>query len=196
MPEPEPQPVLSAPTAAAIFLAATVNPGSEAAVRGVLADVGGLRRSVGFRVPDGRLSLVVGIGSAAWEALRRTPPGPGCIRSPRSPARATLTTCRSAGSGARSSARTSSATPAPDVIEQMLRNMFVGDPPGNHDRLLDFSTAVTGSLYFVPTVDFLVGVPEAAPESGRGGRRAGRRRIAPHRRSPAAMRAIVPSRSG
>ena len=54
---------------------------------------------------------------------------------------------------------------APDVIEQMLRNMFVGDPPGNHDRLLDFSTAVTGSLYFVPTVDFLEGVPEAAPEA-------------------------------
>ena len=28
----------------------------------------------------------------------------------------------------------------PDVIEQMLRNMFIGDPPGNHDRILDFST--------------------------------------------------------
>jgi putative iron-dependent peroxidase len=43
----------------------------------------------------------------------------------------------------------------PDVIEQMLRNMFVGDPEGNHDRILDFSTAVTGSLYFVPTAAFL-----------------------------------------
>jgi putative iron-dependent peroxidase len=43
----------------------------------------------------------------------------------------------------------------PDVIEQMLRNMFVGNPPGNHDRILDFSTAVTGNLFFVPTVDFL-----------------------------------------
>ena len=73
MPEAEPQPVLSAPTAAAIFLAATVNPGSEAAVRDVLADVGGLRRSVGFRVPDGRLSLVVGIGSAAWDGLFGAP---------------------------------------------------------------------------------------------------------------------------
>lgn len=39
----------------------------------------------------------------------------------------------------------------PAVIEQMLRNMFIGVPPGNHDRLLDFSTALTGSLYFVPT---------------------------------------------
>lgn len=39
----------------------------------------------------------------------------------------------------------------PDVTETMLRNMFIGDPPGNHDRILDFSTAVTGSLYYVPT---------------------------------------------
>ena len=43
----------------------------------------------------------------------------------------------------------------PDVIEQMLHNMFVGKPPGNHDRILDFSTAVTGGLFFVPTADFL-----------------------------------------
>lgn len=43
----------------------------------------------------------------------------------------------------------------PDVIEQMLHNMFVGEPPGNHDRILDFSTAVTGGLFFVPTADFL-----------------------------------------
>ncbi len=37
----------------------------------------------------------------------------------------------------------------------MLRNMFLGDPPGNTDRILDFSTAVTGGLFFSPTVDFL-----------------------------------------
>jgi porphyrinogen peroxidase len=43
----------------------------------------------------------------------------------------------------------------PDVLEQMLQNMFIGDPPGNHDRILDFSTAVTGGLFFVPTADFL-----------------------------------------
>jgi putative iron-dependent peroxidase len=43
----------------------------------------------------------------------------------------------------------------PDVIEQMLTNMFVGKPPGNHDRILDFSTAVTGNLFFVPTTEFL-----------------------------------------
>jgi porphyrinogen peroxidase len=43
----------------------------------------------------------------------------------------------------------------PAVIERMLHNMFVGDPPGNTDRILDFSTATTGSLYFVPSADFL-----------------------------------------
>jgi putative iron-dependent peroxidase len=43
----------------------------------------------------------------------------------------------------------------PEVIEQMLQNMFLGKPPGNHDRILDFSTALTGSLFFVPTAGFL-----------------------------------------
>jgi putative iron-dependent peroxidase len=44
---------------------------------------------------------------------------------------------------------------SPEVIEQMLENMFIGRPPGNHDRILDFSTALTGNLFFIPTVDFL-----------------------------------------
>ncbi len=43
----------------------------------------------------------------------------------------------------------------PQVTERMLRNMFLGDPPGNTDRILDFSTAVTGGLFFSPTLDFL-----------------------------------------
>jgi putative iron-dependent peroxidase len=43
----------------------------------------------------------------------------------------------------------------PSVIEEMLTNMFVGKPPGNTDRILDFSTAVTGNLFFVPSSDFL-----------------------------------------
>ena len=45
------------------------------------------------------------------------------------------------------------------VTEQMLRNMFIGEPPGNTDRILDFSTAVTGGLFFTPTVDFLEDPP-------------------------------------
>jgi len=41
--------------------------------------------------------------------------------------------------------------------------MFVGRPPGNYDRLLDFSRAVTGSLFFVPSATFLEAVTEDAP---------------------------------
>jgi putative iron-dependent peroxidase len=37
----------------------------------------------------------------------------------------------------------------------MLVNMFVGKPPGNYDRSLDFSKAVTGILFFVPSATFL-----------------------------------------
>jgi putative iron-dependent peroxidase len=43
----------------------------------------------------------------------------------------------------------------PDVLEEMLSNMFVGKPPGTTDRILDFSTAVTGNLFFVPDAEFL-----------------------------------------
>jgi putative iron-dependent peroxidase len=49
-------------------------------------------------------------------------------------------------------------SPAP--IEQMLENMFVGRPPGNYDRLLDFSRAVTGSLFFVPSAGMLEALAE------------------------------------
>ncbi|CAN5277344.1 Dyp-type peroxidase [soil metagenome] len=41
------------------------------------------------------------------------------------------------------------------VIERMLQRMFVGEPAGAHDRILDFSTAVTGSAYFVPSMTLL-----------------------------------------
>jgi porphyrinogen peroxidase len=51
----------------------------------------------------------------------------------------------------------------PRVIEQMLENMFVGRPPGNYDRLLDFSFAKTGCLFFVPSATFLDGAADAAP---------------------------------
>lgn len=43
----------------------------------------------------------------------------------------------------------------PAVTERMLTHMVVGDPPGNHDRLLDFSTAVTGTAFFAPSETFL-----------------------------------------
>ncbi|HEU0230808.1 MAG TPA: Dyp-type peroxidase [Burkholderiaceae bacterium] len=53
----------------------------------------------------------------------------------------------------------------PRRIEQMLENMFIGRPQGNYDRLLDFSRAVTGSLFFVPSADFLDDVPEGGAPS-------------------------------
>jgi porphyrinogen peroxidase len=311
----EPQSVLIEPTPAAIFLVVTVNPGSEADVRDVLADVGALRRSVGFRAPEGRLSCVVGIGSAVWDALfglprparlhpfaevvgaRHTAPSTpgdllfhiraerldlcfelaqrlmealaghvqvvdevhgfrsfdqrdllGFVDGTENPEGAAALSAIAIGDedsefaggsyvivqkylhdlvtwdtlaveqqehavgrtklsdielpdGIKPSNSHVALTTivedgeerqilrynmpfgrvgrqefgtyfigyarAPDVIEQMLRNMFIGDPPGNHDRLLDFSTAATGSLFFVPTIDFLEGAPAAiAAEAG------------------------------
>ncbi|MCB0932390.1 MAG: Dyp-type peroxidase [Mycobacterium sp.] len=62
---------------------------------------------------------------------------------------------------------------SPTVTEKMLRNMYIGDPPGNTDRILDFSTPLTGTLLFTPTADFLdnppplpgMGVPAPTPVS-------------------------------
>ena len=87
----------------------------------------------------------------------------------------------------------------PRIIEQMIENMFVGRPPGNYDRLLDFSRAVTGTLFFVPSATFLesvngddtaVAAPLAAPADrtptihGPGARRFARHRLA-QRKQPA-----------
>jgi len=69
---------------------------------------------------------------------------------------------------------------SPRVTEQMLENMFIGRPPGNYDRLLDYSQALTGCLFFVPSATFLdaggenaaaeAAAPEPAASSGaRGG---------------------------
>src|SRR5579863_10165787 len=71
---------------------------------------------------------------------------------------------------------------SPRTIEQMLENMFIGQPPGNYDRLLDFSRAVTGTLFFVPSTTFLENVVAgvAAPSIAE---------------SPAAPAAVEPSPS-
>jgi porphyrinogen peroxidase len=300
----EPQAVLSPLTEAAIFLVLTVDSGCEEDVRGLLADVSGLRRSVGFRILDGGLTCVVGLGSGLWDRLFGRPrpaglhPFPGFagaahaavatpgdllfhIRAHRLDLCFELAerlTSRLIGHAKvvdevhgfksfderdllgfvdgtenpegvaalaavviaeedpefaggsyvvvqkylheldswdalavedqeRAIGRTKlsdiempdDAKPAnshvalntiidddgeqrqivrynmpfgnvgarefgtyfigyarsPDVIEQMLTNMFIGNPPGNYDRILDFSTAVTGNLFFVPTADFL-----------------------------------------
>jgi len=52
---------------------------------------------------------------------------------------------------------------SPSTTEQMIENMFVGRPPGNYDRLLDFSRAVTGNLFFVPPAAFLEDMSEDQP---------------------------------
>ncbi len=50
----------------------------------------------------------------------------------------------------------------PRVTEQMIENMFLGKPPGNYDRILDFSRAVTGALFFAPSATFLDALGEEA----------------------------------
>src|SRR5215471_17233525 len=52
---------------------------------------------------------------------------------------------------------------SPRTIEQMIQNMFIGRPPGNYDRLLDFSQAATGNLFFAPPAAFLEAVGEDQP---------------------------------
>jgi porphyrinogen peroxidase len=59
---------------------------------------------------------------------------------------------------------------SPRRIEQMLVNMFIGRPPGNYDRLLDFSRAVTGTLFFVPSATFLENVATAEADPWIAGR--------------------------
>lgn len=302
--QPEPQAVLTPITEAAIFLVLTVDVGAEEALRELLADVGGLRRSVGFRIPEGALSCVVGLGATLWDRLFGPPRPAGLhpfleVTGARHTAVATpgdllfhirahrmdlcfelaeRLTARAGGYAQvidevhgfrsfderdllgfvdgtenpeglaaldsvligdedpefaggsyvvvqryhhdldtwnalaveeqeRAIGRTKlddlelpdDVKPAnshvalntivddegnerqivrfnmpfgrvgtrefgtyfigyarsPDVIEQMLTHMFVGNPPGNYDRILDFSTAVTGNLFFVPNGDFL-----------------------------------------
>jgi porphyrinogen peroxidase len=48
----------------------------------------------------------------------------------------------------------------------MLTNMFIGSPPGNTDRILDFSVALTGCLFFAPSADFLDDPPDAPGAAG------------------------------
>ena len=54
----------------------------------------------------------------------------------------------------------------PRITEIMIENMFVGRPPGNYDRLLDFSRPATGSLFFVPTASYLDNITTEAPVAG------------------------------
>jgi porphyrinogen peroxidase len=55
---------------------------------------------------------------------------------------------------------------SPRTTEQMLENMFVGKPAGNYDRLLDFSVARTGNLFFVPSATFLENIADDGAAAG------------------------------
>jgi putative iron-dependent peroxidase len=314
---PEPQPVLTPLTEAAIFLVLTVDDGGEDATRGLLADLGALKRSVGFRIPEGELTCVAGIGSAAWDRLFRRPRPVGLhpfreVRGGKHTAVSTpgdllihirahrLDLCfelaqrvmdrlngaatvvdevhgfrsfddrdllgfvdgteNPEGAAARKAVTVGDDDPpfaggsyvivqkyvhdlvgwnalaiedqeraigrtklddieladdvkpsnshvvlntivdedgeehqimrfnmpfgrvgagefgtyfigyaaSPDVIEQMLTNMFVGKPPGNYDRILDYSTALTGSLFFAPLTGLLDLPPAEAATSTAG----------------------------
>jgi porphyrinogen peroxidase len=44
---------------------------------------------------------------------------------------------------------------SPRPLDTMLQNMIVGRPPGNYDRLLDFTHPVTGNNFFAPSLQFL-----------------------------------------
>jgi putative iron-dependent peroxidase len=70
---PESQRILTPLTEAAIFLVLTVSPGGEEVVRELLADVSALKRSVGFRLPEGELVCVTGIGASLWDRLFGAP---------------------------------------------------------------------------------------------------------------------------
>ena len=69
MTDARPQDILTPITESAIFLTVVVDPGGEEVAKELLPDLGGLRRSVGFRAPEARLSCVVGIGSELWDRL-------------------------------------------------------------------------------------------------------------------------------
>lgn len=74
----------------------------------------------------------------------------------------------------------------PRITETMLQNMFVGRPPGNYDRLLDFSKAVTGSLFFAPSSTFLDNSSEDAPDATAGDSSSNGKSPAPDAASPVA----------
>ncbi|GGK49603.1 Dyp-type peroxidase [Nocardia camponoti] len=49
----------------------------------------------------------------------------------------------------------------PSVIERMLERMFLGTADAPYDRILDFSVAQSGSLFFVPPIEFFGNLPAA-----------------------------------
>ncbi|WP_080792468.1 Dyp-type peroxidase [Corynebacterium pacaense] len=55
------------------------------------------------------------------------------------------------------------------VIERMLERMFIGDPPGLHDRILDFSVPETGTTFFAPSAELLASLDDPGVDEGAEG---------------------------
>jgi len=162
------QSVLSPLTDAAIFLVATVRDGGEQTVRDLLEDLSALQRSVGFRQPAAGLSCVTGIGSQLWDRLftGKRPAQLHRFRQWKGPRHTAPATPGDLLFHLRATQVDVCFEMAAKIAER-LRGMFLGDPYGNYDRILDFSTAVTGSLFFVPTGDFLDDLPPGPAASTR-----------------------------
>jgi putative iron-dependent peroxidase len=48
-------------------------------------------------------------------------------------------------------------------LETMLSNMVIGRPPGTYDKLLDYTTPVTGTTFFAPSQEFLASLAPDEP---------------------------------
>jgi putative iron-dependent peroxidase len=195
-PPPVSQLVVQDLTRAAIFLVVTVNPATadRAAVRSFCSDLPALVRAVGFRDIEGTYVIVQKYlhDLAGWNAqstetqeriIGRTKLSDIELDDAVKPPYAHNALAKVVVDGKEikiirdnmpfgRAAEKEFGTyfigyaRSPRTIEQMLENMFVGQPPGNYDRLLDFSVARTGNLFFVPSATFLENIADDDPVAG------------------------------
>lgn len=59
------------------------------------------------------------------------------------------------------------------VTEDMLERMYVADADGVYDRLVDFTTPVTGTNFFAPSLDVLEALADPPADAGTAGAAAG-----------------------
>ena len=132
------QPILGVPAKSAIYLTVTVRAGSEQAVREGLADVPGLKRSVGFRVPETGLSCVTGIGSRFWDRAYADLPRPSGLH-PFSPLTGSVHTAVSTPGDVFFHLRASQ----PDMCFELARQLML-----HFDGMVDVEDEVYGFRYF------------------------------------------------
>jgi porphyrinogen peroxidase len=195
-PPPVSQLVVQDLTRAAIFLVVTVNPATadRAAVRSFCSDLPALVRAVGFRDIEGTYVIVqkylhdlAGWNAQSTETQERTigrtklsdielddavkPPYAHNALAKVVVDGKEIKIIRDNMPFGRAAEKEFGTyfigyARSPRTIEQMLENMFVGQPPGNYDRLLDFSVARTGNLFFVPSATFLENIADDDPVAG------------------------------